>query len=82
MGIPLRDDFDGAVGRVIILGRQQFIANQAIDPLVGDKDFELIVAVPSGASDVHAVRRFPQQAEVFAIQANLRQHVHPAQVQE
>ena len=79
--IPLRYDFDGPFGRVLILGWQLFIADQAIDPLVGDEDLQLVLAGPSSIGNVHPERRLPQQANIFAIHANLRYHVHPAQVQ-
>ena len=54
----------------LAVGRQLFIANQAVRPQIGDFDDQLIHPRFCRFGDVYAEWRFPQHAVIAAIQGN------------
>src|SRR6185503_9939188 len=67
---------------VLVLRRELLVPEQTVRPQVRDQDLEIVLARTDGVRDVDSVGRFPQDPKTPAIEPDLRDHLHPAEVEE
>jgi hypothetical protein len=58
-----------------------FVADETVDPEVGDFDFEGVRAALQGIGDLPPERRMPENAEIPAVEADPSDHLDLAEVQ-
>ena len=67
---------------VFVFGGELFVADEAVGLEIGDADFQGVVAGVDGIGDVGAEGEFPEDAEVFAVDDDLSEHLDAAEVEE
>jgi hypothetical protein len=67
--------------RPLAVGGVLFVADEAVDPEVGDRDLKGVGAGAQGLADFEAERAVPEHAEVLAVEADFRDHGHLAQIE-
>ncbi len=78
---PLRPLLERTIGIPITVFGQQLVAEHAVDRQVDNANIEIVLPALNGISDVHAVRRLPENAQLLAVQSYFGYYRNSAEVQ-
>src|SRR5215471_6645659 len=65
----------------MVFGWELLVADQPVGPEIGHPDLEIVRAGVHGCRDIDAVGFLPQDAEVFAVDADLREDFDAAEIE-